>query len=295
MTEFEAISIAEARKTTGTDATRAGDQNGGTHDTGSVASSRASRPWNRDSNYPWNDESLKLDVELPPEKSRSPSSVSKIPKFKLKIHRASTSTTGTGWHTRSRASSDGTTSCRRDSSQISRKSPKSRFRAKQKLAIGPSQENSSRSAGNAIVQSRFVESFDTPPHAQVVMAPATVTLIPASPQEARSFFSDDSSRAGQKRGFMKRLSDFKARRGTSTPTGDVSTQDRKLINATFGQSRSRASGRTSTQDNPDNSSHASKTEGHRLGALSKARFWWSRGKHRLRARRGTVRGKNKDA
>ena len=114
---------------------------------GSITSSRSSRPWNRDSNYPWDDQSLSLDVILPQEPGRTPSPVGRFPRFKLRIHRASTSSAGTGILTKSRTSSDGAVSSRRDSNHVRSQGPIFKLKVRQRLAAGPGQENSSHAVG----------------------------------------------------------------------------------------------------------------------------------------------------
>ena len=260
-------------------------------DSVSIASSRASRPWNRDSNYPWNDECLQLDVAVPQENRQTPSPIGRFPKFKLRIHRASTSSAGTGQHTKSRSSSDGTASFSRSSSQILRSKAMFNMRPKPRLGVGPLQENSSHVLGNDTFRSRFVESFDSPPRVEIANASPAINLVEASPaHEVRSFFSDDSSRVRQKATLRKRLSEFRTRHAQANSTEDVRGHDRGLLNAAFG--RSRASGRTSRQSQTTGGeSRASGLRRPRSRMLRQVQFWWQRNENRLRTWKWTMHHK----
>ena len=259
-----------------------------TEDTGkfaereSLTSSRSSRPWNRNSNYPWNDESINLDVAFPAAHESTPTPLGRIPRFKLRINRASTSSAGTGIYTKSRSSSE-VVGSHRDSGNFLTQKAISKLKGKQKAPIGPGQENSSHVIRDETLRSRFVESFDAPPQLDTIISSPTITLLPPSPgHEARSFFSDDSSQVRQKGSLRKRLSDFKSRRSQTNSTDEIRGHDHGLLNSAFG--RSRASGRNSrqSQTTAGGVSYKSHIQHVRFRMLRTVRTWWHRSEDRVR-------------
>lgn len=267
------------------------DQHDGA-DRASITSSHASRPWNRNSNYPWNDKTLDLDVALPDQREKTPSPVSRFPRFKLRVHRASTSTTGTGRLTKSRTSSEVFGSSKRNSGHFLTQSSILKTKSKQQLPIGPGQLNSSHAIGSDHLQSQFAESLDKAPQLDTVIASSAITLLPPSPgHESRSFFSDDSSQFKQKGSLRKRLSQFKARHSQSNSTEDVRGFDRGLLSSAFG--RSRTSGRTSrqSQNTAGTSSYKSNVKRMHTRFFRNVIFWWRRNvKTRFSNRQNTDHG-----
>ena len=65
----------------------------------------SSRPWNSQENYPWNNQKQQLDIALPERDSHGVDALvlAKAPRFTLKLHRSSTSTTRTVKITKPRA------------------------------------------------------------------------------------------------------------------------------------------------------------------------------------------------
>ena len=252
-------------------------------DRDSVASSHGSRPWNNESNYPWASQQPNLEVTLPQSPEPTPPPTLRFPRFKLRIHRASTSTTGTGRLTKHRSSSDGTMSSRRSSGFFPRQNATYKLKPKPKLSISPGQVNSSHDIGNESLHTRFVESFDLPPQLNTVINSPKITLLPPSPgHEVRSFFSDDSSQARQKGSLRKRLSEFRARHSQVNLSDDARGYDRGLLSSALGKSR--ASGRSSRQSQNtagaiSNISHIKRI---RSSVFRKVRFWWNRSEDRFK-------------
>ena len=199
-------------------------------------SSPSLHPWNLETSYPWADISPKLDVTMPQESKASlEQSVSGIPRFKLKLHRASSITTGTTKITKPRPSLDSHLHANINASNDLFHNDAHGRKPRPSITIG--QENSSQSPH---LQTRFKESFEQSP-ATFAISP-TITLVPPSPGlnlEARSFFSDDSST--RNRGSLrKRLSQLRAMASRNTMSEDGRSIDRGIL-------RSRASGRVSKQ------------------------------------------------
>ena len=244
----------------------------------SIASSPDSRPWNLDTSYPWSDQQPKLEVTIP-EGSEDPNrSTGSLPRFRLKIQRASSTTGGTGKLTKYPQISDSSSGLFTSSHDIFQGTT---FRRNiyPSLSAMPGQINSShdviRSSPN---QTRFVESFE-------IQSPR-ITLVPPSPGfEARSFFSDDSSQV-QPRGIIrKRISALRNRRSRGASADEPRGYDRGLLSSALGLSR--ASGRTSRQSQntaitAGASSRASQTKRARRKLVSKLRSWWQRGEDRVR-------------
>ena len=212
----------------------------------STASPPTSRPWNLDASYPWDDdEPPQLDVVMPlPEKSNQQTE-EKHPKFRLRIHRASSSNGSK--LTKKKRSSEDTMSSMFATSVDLLTSTSLRSKRKPNLSIAPGQSNSSHDIiRSSPMQTRFVESFEQPSPVSPVF-----TLMPPSPaHDVRSFFSDDSSQARPKGSLRKRFSDFRTRNSRANSIDHVPGYDRGLLNPTFGLSR--ASGRSSRQSQNNN-------------------------------------------
>lgn len=236
----------------------------------STASPPDSRPWNLDASYPWGAEkSPSLDVvsPLPPRESRH--SAGKYPKFKLRIHRASSSNASKP--TKKDRSSEDTKSSAIASSVDFLKIASMSRRAKPDLSIAPGQSNSSHDVIRASpMHTRFVESFEQPSPTS-----PTITLLPPSPgHDVRSFFSDDSSQVRPKGSLRKRLSDLRARNARSNSVEHVAGYDRGLLSSAFGLSR--ASGRSSRQSQTTVgvASLTSRTRRSRWWVFGKIRAWF---------------------
>ena len=228
------------------------------------------QPWNLETSYPWTDNSPKLDVTIPqPSEDPPEQTSSRIPRFKLKLHRASSTTAGTTKITKQRPSLDsylhanvnasndlfGANACGR----------------KPRPSITISQENSSQSPH---LQTRFKESFEQAP-ATFAISP-TITLVPPSPGlnlEARSFFSDDSSMRN-KGSLRKRLSQLRAMASRNTMSEDGRSFDRDIL-------RSGASGRISKQSG-QNVEGAPQSKSVRSKVAEKVKGWLLRGGEKVR-------------
>ena len=237
----------------------------------SAVSPPDSRPWNLDTSYPWNNQVPELEVNVADD-TEDP--VPKLPRFKLRVHRASSST---GKLTKTRNSSDSSSGPFASSHDILQ-SPAFRRKRDPNLSIFPGQVNSSHAVMRSSPQhTRFVESFEA--HSPVI------TLMPPSPgpgHEVRSFFSDDSSQMRPKGSLRKRFSDFKAKIPRSTSSDDNRGYDRGLLSSALG--RSRASGRSSRQSEhtAGASSHASRMRHLKWKMMDRLKMWWHHGEDKFR-------------
>ena len=244
----------------------------------SQASGPDSRPWNLDTSYPWSDQQPKLEVTMPEPPEDPNQSTGSLPRFRLTVQRASSTTEGTGKLNKHLQVSDALSSPFTSSHNVIEGTTLRRNRYPN-LSVMPGQINSShdvfRSSPN---QTRFVESFE-------IQSPR-ITLVPPSPGfEARSFFSDDSSQAQPRGIFRKRISALRNRRSRAGSADEPRGYDRGLLNSALG--RSRASGRTSRQSEntaitAGASSHASQSKRARLKLVNKLRSWWQRSEDRVR-------------
>ena len=211
------------------------------HSQKSSSSRPGSRPWNHDSSYPWNDQVPELEVTMPHPKTNMMTPSDRIPRFKLKIHRASSSAEGLGRLTRELLSCDTSRQWPSSTQDMSQRSSSCKKRVPD-LAVLPGQLNSSHDIIRSSRQhTRFVETFES-------QSPTSSTFLPISPNyDVRSFFSDDSSQMRQKGTLRKRFSDFKARAVAARAASMDESQghDRGLLTSALG--RSRASGRSSRQ------------------------------------------------
>ena len=229
----------------------------------SAASPPGSRPWNLDASYPWDNQVPELEVNVPDD-TEDP--VPKLPRFKLRIHRASSSI---GKLAQRRNSSDSSLGPIASSHHILH-GPAFRRKRDPNLSIFPGQINSSHAVMRSSPQhTRFVESFET--HSPVI------TLMPPSPgpgQDVRSFFSDDSSQMRPKGSLRKRFSDFKARIPRATSSDENRGYDRGLLSSALG--RSRASGRSSRQSEhtAGASSHGSRMRHLKWKMVDRLKLWW---------------------
>ena len=258
----------------------------------SIPSRPGSRPWNLDSSYPWDDISPKLDVTLPVPETQA-KQPEKIPKFKLRIHRASSSVGSTGRLAKKSRQSEETGPSPLDT-QIDRPSNSATFprRTKPVSSSHPGTNNSSHDVlQSSPIQTRFVETFQQPFQTSPI-----VTLVPPSPgHEVRSFFSDDSSQVRPRGILRKRLSGFKTRQNRNHSAGERQG-DRRLLTSAF--STSRASGRSSRQSQNTSSafSRTSRQKRESWRILKRIRLWIFKQDDKMRAwrakraRRGTTQG-----
>ena len=249
----------------------------------SAASPLSSRPWNLETSYPWNNQVPELEVTMPDE-TQDP--VPKLPKFKLRIHRASSST---GKLTKMCQSSEAAWSPFASSNDVLQ-GPAFRRKRDPNLTVFPGQINSSHAMmQTSPQQTRFVDSFE--------QRSPVITLLPPSPgHEVRSFFSDDSSQVRPRGSLRKRFSDFKARIPRAASSDEKRSYDRGLLTSALG--RSRTSGRNSRQSEHTvgGSSRASRVRRARWTMFEKLRIWWHHGQDKvqdwgwkMRYRRGRYR------
>ena len=206
----------------------------------------------------------------------------KPPRFKLRVTRASGSTTGTVKVSKEPGPPRPSIGKRiitpidlfRSGSNVQKKRPSL-----------PAFENSSHST---MIRTRFVESFDLP----AANSAPTINLKPPSPGlglgDVHSFFSDDSSQHHDNKGSLrKRISQLKAIAQRATSTDDVRGIDRGRTSSAMGKSR--ISSRASIKDQRSVYGLLSTKFGKRsLG--QKLREWWQREKGKLRTK---IRGGQK--
>ncbi|MCJ1449993.1 hypothetical protein MMC28_000321 [Mycoblastus sanguinarius] len=242
--------------------------------TSSTASPPGSRPWNLDTSYPWTDQPPRLEVTVPEPTNGDQPNIEKLPRFKLRVHRASSSST------------------RGNSPSDLLHGPAFRRKMKPNLRVLPGQINSSHdSVHSSPMQTRFVESFEYPSAVINSTSPA-ITLIPPSPaaHEVRSFFSDDSSQIQPRGSLRKRFSQFRAKTRTAS-TDEGRNYDRGLLSSALG--RSRASGRSSRQseNTAGGASRASQIKQARWKMTDRFRLWWQRGEDKIRRWRWRMRSR----
>lgn len=209
----------------------------------SIESLPGSRPWNLATSYPWTDEDPKLDVKMPETGKDSQAGDAKLPRFRLKIHRASSSTVGPVKLVKQIPPPLELCAARKTSLSSDLFSS-STFNRKPRPSITITQNNSShigpsttRSAGNL-----------TSPLRTSIASPC-ISLVPPSPGlnlEVRSFFSDDSSQVQPKGSLRKRISQLRAMATRGASSDDVRGAERGLLSSAMG--RSRTSGRSIKQE-----------------------------------------------
>lgn len=209
----------------------------------SAESLSGSRPWNLAASYPWNGKDPKLDVTLPDLCKESQDDDVKLPRFRLKIHRASTSKGSTVKSAKqvpppldlSKARKTSLSSNFRNSSTFDRK-----FRPSTTIT----QHNSSHSGPTT---NKVAGTLNSP--LRISIPSPCISLIPPSPGlniEVRSFFSDDSSQLQPKGSLRQRISHLRAMATKGNSSDDVSGAERSLLNSAMG--RPRASGRSIKQE-----------------------------------------------
>lgn len=241
----------------------------------STESLPTSRPWNLDTSYPWTDQQPELEVNVPQLKTDSLQSTNKPPRFKLKVHRASSSVTGSAKLTKQPPSLELSTIRKRNmSNELSQTGA---YSCKPRTSITISQSNSSHASQ---VMNQYSESISSPLASSAVSP--SIKLVPPSPGlnlEVRSFFSDDSSQIQPKGSIRKRISQLKliAARANSTE----SATDTNLGVPSSAVGKSRVSGRTSRQDaTPSERMYNLRHLKWRI--VEKVRDWFHRGEQKVR-------------
>ena len=105
------------------------------------------------------------------------------------------------------------------------------------MSNSPGRNNSSRTSPPPL-NTRFVESFDSPAHEFAVQTSPSLSLVPPSPGlnfEARSFFSDDSSQMQPKGSLRKRFSQLKATVTRASTSDEAKDGGRALLGSAVGK------------------------------------------------------------
>ena len=237
----------------------------------STASPDASRPWNLDASYPWDDDAPpQLDVVMPLREGESLLRAEKVPRFRLRIQRASSSIASK--LTKKKSSSEDTTSSVIASSIDLLKSASFRRVQHPRPSIGPGDCNSSHDIiGTSSMQTRFIESFEQPS----LISPISL-MAPSPSLDVRSFFSDDSSQGRPKGSIRKRFSHFRARNSRANSVDQAPGSDRGILPSAFGLSR--PSGRSSRQSQTNSAPpHQELSPGPlRWTIFARLRLWFSR-------------------
>ena len=254
------------------------------HERDSTESLPSSRPWNLDTSYPWTDQQPELQVTMPQPRTDSLQSTNKPPRFKLKVHRASSSVTGLAKLTKHPPSLDISAIRKRDlSTELSQTGA---YSCKPRASMTISQSNSSH-ASQVITQ--YSENFNSPPASSAVSP--SIRLVPPSPVfnlEVRSFFSDDSSQIQPKGSLRKRISQLKSIAARANSTDDATDADRGILGTAV--RKSRVSGRTSRQ-NATTSERMYSLRHLKWRIVEKVRDWFHRGEEKLCYWRGRMTSK----
>lgn len=254
------------------------------HNSTSTESLPGSRPWHLDTSYPWIDQQPELEMTMPQPRTDSLQSTNKPPRFKLKVHRASSSVTGSAKLTKQPRSLD--LSAIRKRNMSSELSQTGSYTYKHRASITISQSNSSHVSQ---VVTQYSEKFDSPPASSAISP--SIKLVPPSPglnHEVRSFFSDDSSQVQPKGSLRKRISQLKAIAAKTNSTEDITDTDRGVLGSVVGKSR--ASGRTSRQEAAA-SERMYNLRHLKWRIVEKVRDWFHRGEGKVRCWRGKMTSK----
>ena len=209
----------------------------------SIESLPGSRPWNLATSYPWTDEDPRLDVTMPETKKDLQADDVKLPRFRFKVHRASSSTIGPMKLVK-QVPPPLELFAARQTSLSSDIFSSSTFNRKPRPSVTITQYNSSH-IGPSI--SRSAGNLNSPLRTSI--ASPCISLVPPSPGlnlEVRSFFSDDSSQVQPKGSLRKRISQLRAMATRGTSTDDMRGAERGLLSSAMG--RSRTSGRSVKQE-----------------------------------------------
>ena len=208
----------------------------------------------------------------------------KIPKFKLKVTRASDSSTGTV-----RVRNGG--SVVPFSPKWKLGTPSDLFRAGQfgRKVRADSNASKNNRTGSTPVRTRFTEEFES--------RPSSVSHTNPSPQspglrfaEVQSFFSDDSSQSQRKNSLRQRFSQFKAIASRAASSDELKGVDRRNTGLVSGKVKrsERINGRTSSQ-----AGHSTVGMSHLQYAKwkmqDKVKGWWHRGECKIRDWGGKVK------
>lgn len=191
------------------------------YDNDSTESLPSSRPWHLDTSYPWINQQPELEVTLSQPRTDSVQSTNKPPRFKLKVHRASSPVTGSAKLTKQPPSLD--LSAIRKRNMSNELSQTGAYSCKPRTSITISQSNSSHASQ---VVAQYSENLNSPLASSAVSP--SIKLVPPSPGlnlEVQSFFSDDSSQIQPKGSLRKRISQLKAIAGRANSTEDVIDTD----------------------------------------------------------------------
>ncbi|MCJ1465225.1 hypothetical protein MMC07_003841 [Pseudocyphellaria aurata] len=245
------------------------------HNSDSTESLPSLRPWNLDTSYPWTDQPPELEMAMPQPGTDLLQSTNKPPRFKLKVHRASSSMTGSGKLTKQLPTLDLSAIRKRDMpSEISQTG---QYPCKPRTSITISQSNSSHVSQ---VATQYSDNLNSPLASSTVSP--SIKLVPPSPGlnlEVRSFFSDDSSQVQPKGSLRKRISQLKLIAARANSTEDFADNERGGLGSA--KSRSRASGHTSKQD-ASTSERMYNLRHLRWRIVEKVRSWFHRGEEKIR-------------
>lgn len=254
------------------------------HNSDSTESVPSSRPWNLDTSYPWTDQQPELEVTVPQPRADSLQSTNQPPRFKLKVHRASSSVTGPAKLTKKPPSLDLSVIRKRNvSNELSQTGA---YSCKPRTSITISQSNSSHVSQ---VVTRYSENLSSPLASSAVSP--SVKLVPPSPglnPEVRSFFSDDSSQIRPKGSLRKRISQLKLIAARANSTEDATDTDRGVLGSAVGKSR--ANGRTSRQG-ATASERMYNLRHLKWRIVEKVRDWFHRGEEKVRCWGGKMMSK----
>lgn len=241
----------------------------------STESLPSSRPWNLDTSYPWTDQNPELEVTVPQLKTGSLQSTNKPPRFKLKVHRASSSVTGSAKLTKQPPSLE--LSAIRKRNMSNELSQSGAYSCKPRTSITISQSNSSHASQ---VMNQYSESISSPLASSAVSP--SIKLVPPSPGlnlEVRSLFSDDSSQIQPKGSIRKRISQLKLIAARANSTESTTDTNPGVPGSAVGKSR--ASGRTSRQDATP-SARIYNLRHLKRRVVEKVRGWFHRGEEKVR-------------
>lgn len=249
----------------------------------SIESLPSSRPWNLATSYPWTGEDPKLDVKMPETSKDFQTDDMKLPRFKLRIHRASSSTAGPV-KLMKQVPPPLELFAARKTSLSSELFSSSTFNRRPRPSVTITQNNSSRIGPST---SRSAGNLSSPPRTSI--ASPCISLVPPSPGlnlEVRSFFSDDSSQVQPKGSLRKRLSQLRAMATRATSSDDVGGAERGLLSSATGKPRT--GGRSMKQEGiPSEGLYNLKHIRWRLE--EKVKGWLHRSKDRVRFWGGKMR------
>lgn len=248
----------------------------------STASPSGSRPWNFDASYPWSNQSSQVDLRLPEPSRLHLQPVTKSPRFKLRVTRASLLNEGTV-RVKKQAASPETGTFQRAPKPIDLFRSLT-FGRRKKPALP---EMGTASNGSLAKKMQFSEAVDDRPSTS-----GNANLIPPLSAlqftETRSFFSDDSSQKFRKGSLRQRLSYLKAIATRNSSSEEEKGFDRGLAVSPMGKPR--VSGRSSRRST-DATVGMSNLKYVRWKMVERIKVWWQRGEEKVRALGKMVKGK----